>query len=106
MGWCIVREELPETIFLDTRGKAIEVNGYACFFEKNESMLNFMLEMDEREKDVQDRRKAIRKMLLWITHGRMHHRRHRTDRLTGRRKQPLFRANTAAITAAFHWKTA
>lgn len=36
--------------FLDTRGKAIEVNGYACFFEKNESMLNFMLEMDEREK--------------------------------------------------------
>ena len=50
LGWCIVREELPETIFLDTRGKAIEVNGYACFFEKNESMLNFMLEMDEREK--------------------------------------------------------
>ena len=48
LGWCIVREELPETIFLDTRGKAIEVNGYACFFEKNESMLNFMLEMDER----------------------------------------------------------
>ena len=39
LGWCIVREELPETIFLDTRGKAIEVNGYACFFEKNESML-------------------------------------------------------------------
>lgn len=50
LGWCIVREELPETIFLDTRGKAIEVNGYACFFEKNESMLNFMLEMDERER--------------------------------------------------------
>lgn len=50
LGWCIVREELPEIIFLDTRGKAIEVNGYACFFEKNESMLNFMLEMDEREK--------------------------------------------------------
>ena len=50
LGWCIVREELPETIFLDTRGKAIEVNGYACFFEKNESMLSFMLEMDEREK--------------------------------------------------------
>mgnify|MGYP004661871889 CR=1 FL=1 len=50
LGWCIAREELPETIFLDTRGKAIEVNGYACFFEKNESMLNFMLEMDEREK--------------------------------------------------------
>lgn len=50
LGWCIVREELPETILLDTRGKAIEVNGYACFFEKNESMLNFMLEMDEREK--------------------------------------------------------
>lgn len=50
LGWCIVREELPETIFLDTRGKAIEVYGYACFFEKNESMLNFMLEMDEREK--------------------------------------------------------
>lgn len=50
LGWCIVREELPETIFLDTRGKAIEVNGYACFFEKNESMLNFMLEMDGREK--------------------------------------------------------
>lgn len=50
LGWCIVREELPETIFLDTRGKAIEVNGYACFFEKNESMLNFMLEMDERGK--------------------------------------------------------
>ena len=50
LGWCIVREELPETIFIDTRGKAIEVNGYACFFEKNESMLNFMLEMDEREK--------------------------------------------------------
>lgn len=50
LGWCTVREDLPETIFLDTRGKAIEVNGYACFFEKNESMLNFMLEMDEREK--------------------------------------------------------
>ena len=50
LGWCIVREELPETIFLDTRGKAIVVNGYACFFEKNESMLNFMLEMDEKHR--------------------------------------------------------
>lgn len=52
LGWCIVREELPETIFLDTRGKAMEINGYACFFEKNESMLNFMLEMDARESRI------------------------------------------------------
>jgi len=106
LGWCIVREELPETIFLDTRGKAIEVNGYACFFEKNESMLNFMLEMDEREKRCARQAENNPENAVWTIHGRMHHRRLWADSRTGRRKQPHFRANTAAITVVFRWKTA
>lgn len=48
--WSTVREELPEILYVDTRGKGIAVSGYACFYEKNESMLSFMLEMEENDK--------------------------------------------------------
>lgn len=49
LAWCTVKEELPDSLFVATQGKGIEVNGYACFYEKNESMLNYMLYIEERE---------------------------------------------------------
>lgn len=45
--WSTVADYLPETLYVDTHGKGIEVSGYACFYEKNETMLNFMLSMEE-----------------------------------------------------------
>ena len=41
LAWCVVRDELPEKIFLVNQGKGIEVCGYACFYENNESRSSF-----------------------------------------------------------------
>ena len=49
LAWCTVKEELPDSLFVATQGKGIEVNGYTCFYEKNESMLNYMLYIEEKE---------------------------------------------------------
>ncbi|MDE6065093.1 MAG: LysM peptidoglycan-binding domain-containing protein, partial [Lachnospiraceae bacterium] len=39
------------------QGKGIEISGYACFYEKNESMLNYMLLLgDESKKEMSEKR--------------------------------------------------
>lgn len=50
LAWCSVREELADSIYILKQGKGIEVCGYACFYEKNESMLNYMLALARQEK--------------------------------------------------------
>lgn len=50
LAWCCVREELADSIYILKQGKGIEVCGYACFYEKNESMLNYMLALARQEK--------------------------------------------------------
>ena len=48
LAWCSVTEEPVEGFFLKIRGKGVEIRGYACFYEKNESMLNYMLLSGEK----------------------------------------------------------
>ncbi len=43
LAWCSVKGEPLEGFFVQVQGKGVEVEGYACFYEKNESMLNYML---------------------------------------------------------------
>lgn len=43
IAWCSLEGELPDGFYLYEMGKGLYINGYACFYEKNESMLNFML---------------------------------------------------------------
>lgn len=50
LAWCSVKEELADSIYVLKQGKGVEVGGYACFYEKNESMLNYMLMLARQEK--------------------------------------------------------
>lgn len=43
LAWCTIKGEPLESLFVKVQGKGVEVEGYACFYEKNESMLNYML---------------------------------------------------------------
>lgn len=43
LAWCSIKGEPLERLFVKGKGKGVEVEGYACFYEKNESMLNYML---------------------------------------------------------------
>lgn len=49
LAWCSLRGEPIEGFFVQTQGKGIQVDGYACFYEKNESMLNFMLQTGQKD---------------------------------------------------------
>ena len=49
LAWCSVTEEPVEGFFVKIRGKGVEIKGYACFYEENESMLNYMLLFSEKE---------------------------------------------------------
>lgn len=49
LAWCSVTEEPVEGFFVRVRGKGMEIKGYACFYEENESMLNYMLLTGEKE---------------------------------------------------------
>lgn len=43
LGWGELRGELPEGFYMLEQNKGVWIRGYACFFEKNESMLGFMV---------------------------------------------------------------
>ena len=49
LAWCSVTDEPVEGFFVKIRGKGVEIKGYACFYEDNESMLNYMLLFGEKE---------------------------------------------------------
>lgn len=51
LAWCSVKEDPVEGFFVQAQGKGIAVDGYACFYEKNESMLNYMLLSGGTEKE-------------------------------------------------------
>ena len=55
LAWCSVREEPVESFYVQVQGKGVQINGYACFYEKNESMLNYMLIMERQEKKEKER---------------------------------------------------
>lgn len=48
LAWCGLKGEPVESFFVQAGEKGIQVEGYACFYEKNESMLNFMLMHESR----------------------------------------------------------
>lgn len=50
LAWCSVKEEPVESFFVENQGKGLEIDGYACFYEKNECMLNYMLLTGGQEK--------------------------------------------------------
>lgn len=43
LAWCSLKGEPVESFFVQAGEKGMQVEGYACFYEMNESMLNFML---------------------------------------------------------------
>ncbi|MGN1147210.1 MAG: LysM peptidoglycan-binding domain-containing protein, partial [Lachnospiraceae bacterium] len=51
LAWCSVKEDPVEGFFVQAQGKGVAVDGYACFYEKNESMLNYMLLSGGTEKE-------------------------------------------------------
>lgn len=53
LAWCNIKGEPVESFFVQVQGKGIEINGYACFYEKNESMLNYMLINGTKKKEEQ-----------------------------------------------------
>lgn len=57
LAWCSIKGEPLESFFVLVQGKGIEINGYACFYEKNESMLNYMLLLgDDNKKNIPEKR--------------------------------------------------
>ncbi len=53
LAWCSLRGEPVEGFFVRVQGKGMQVDGYACFYEKNECMLNFMLMNGRDSRTVQ-----------------------------------------------------
>lgn len=63
LAWCSVRGEPVESFYVQVQGKGIEIGGYACFYEKNESMLNYMLSLggqQRREKAAEEQKEPER----------------------------------------------
>lgn len=50
LAWCSISGELPDGFYLHEQGKGLLINGYACFYEKNECMLNYMLVTGNEER--------------------------------------------------------
>lgn len=55
LAWCTLNGEMPDGFYLLEQGKGLQIDGYACFFEKNESMLNFMVTEGNRRREMQQR---------------------------------------------------
>lgn len=53
IGWGELRGELPEGFYVYENSKGFWVKGYACFFEKNDSMLSFMVSEGARKVETQ-----------------------------------------------------
>lgn len=51
LAWCNIKGEPAESFYVLVQGKGVEINGYACFYEKNESMLNYMLINGTKKKE-------------------------------------------------------
>lgn len=51
LAWCSLKGEPVEKLFVLLQGKGVEVEGYACFYERNESMLNYMLLSGQNPED-------------------------------------------------------
>lgn len=51
LAWCNVKGEPVDCFYVLVQQKGVAVEGYACFYEKNESMLNYMLFIGEKEKE-------------------------------------------------------
>ncbi|MBD5461099.1 MAG: LysM peptidoglycan-binding domain-containing protein [Lachnospiraceae bacterium] len=51
LAWCTLAGEMPDGFYLMEQGKGLRIDGYACFFEKNDCMLNFMVAEGNRERE-------------------------------------------------------
>lgn len=51
LAWCTLTGEMPDGFYLMEQGKGLRIDGYACFFEKNDCMLNFMVAEGNRERE-------------------------------------------------------
>ncbi len=65
LAWCNIKGEPVEGFYIQIQGKGIEINGYACFYEKNESMLNYMLingvkKKEEKVENMSEEKKITR----------------------------------------------
>lgn len=53
LGWGELRGELPEGFYMYEQNRGVWIKGYACFFEKNDSMLSFMVAEGTRKVEPQ-----------------------------------------------------
>lgn len=53
IGWGELRGELPEGFYVCEQNKGVWVKGYACFFEKNDAMLTFLVTEGSRKIESQ-----------------------------------------------------
>ena len=51
LGYVTIEDELPEGVYLFSAGKEIYVRGYHIFYEKNESMLTFLIHRQNEKED-------------------------------------------------------
>lgn len=49
LAWCNLKGEPVEGFYVQSQGKGMKVDGYACFYEKNESMLSYMLQTEQKK---------------------------------------------------------
>ncbi len=59
LGWGELRGEMPEGFYMWEHNKGVWIRGYACFFEKNDSMLSFMV--TEGSKDLESQMTVLHK---------------------------------------------
>lgn len=57
LAWCTLTGEMPDGFYLLEQGKGLRIDGYACFFEKNDCMLNFMVAEGNREREREKQRR-------------------------------------------------
>lgn len=59
LAWTTLGGEMPDGFFLLEQGKGLLINGYASFFEKNDNMLNFMITMGNRKRNLMEQERHV-----------------------------------------------
>ena len=54
LAWCNLNGEPVEKLYALLQGKGEEAAGYACFYERNESMLNYMLLLEQTPEEKRE----------------------------------------------------
>lgn len=59
LAWTTLGGEMPDGFYLLEQGRGLLINGYASFFEKNDNMLNFMITMGNRKRNLMEQERHV-----------------------------------------------